>query len=118
MYGDNTATKRHQDFHPPQNNHQMVSPGQQGRFDVTRTAPKGEFHGIHDWGGGAGGGGGRGLFFNIFAAFSWIWMIQLAVSSLLVTLTTYYPKDHLILAQTRSNGVDLVHMRSLVASQE
>ena len=45
-------------------------------------------------------------------------MIQLAVSSLLVTLTTYYPKDHLIFAQTRSNGVDLVHMRSLVALQQ
>ena len=62
MYGDNTATKRHQDFHPPQNNLQMVSPGQQGRFDVTRTAPKGEFHGTHDWGGGGGGGGVGGIF--------------------------------------------------------
>ena len=40
----------------------MVSPGQQGGFDVTRTAPKGEFHGIHDLGGGAGEGVVGGYF--------------------------------------------------------
>ena len=116
LYGDNTATKRPQSFRTPQNNHQMVSPGQQGSFEVTRAASKGGFHVIHDLGG-AGEGGGRRLCFNIFATFRWIWIIQLAVSSLLVTLTTHYPKDHLSFAQTRSNGVDLVHMRSLAASQ-
>ena len=40
----------------------MVSPGQQGGFDVTRTAPKGEFHGIHDLGGVRLRGGWEAIF--------------------------------------------------------
>ena len=62
LYGDNTANKRPQSFHTPQNNHQMVSPGQQGGFEVTRAASKGGFHVIHDLGGGAGEGGVGGYF--------------------------------------------------------
>ena len=50
LYGDNTATKRPQSFRTPQNNHQMVSPGQQGGFEVTRAASKGGFHVIQDLG--------------------------------------------------------------------
>ena len=51
LYGDITATKCHQSFRTPQNNHQMVSPGQQGSFEVTRAASKGGFHVIQDLGG-------------------------------------------------------------------
>ena len=40
----------------------MVSPGQQGGFEVTRAASKGGFHVIHDLGGGAGEGGVGGYF--------------------------------------------------------
>ena len=69
------------------------------------------------WAGVGVRGVGR-LFFNISATFCRIWTIQLAASSLLVTLTTYYQKYHLSFAQTTSNGVDLVHMRSLAALQE
>ena len=117
LYGDNTATKRPQNFRTPQNNHQMVSPGQQGGFEVTRAASKGGFHVTHDLGGGGGEGDGR-LFFNISATFCRIWTIQLAASSLLVTLTTYYQKYHLNSAQTRSNRRRIVHMRSLAAQQQ
>ena len=62
LYGDNTATKRPVSFRTPQNNHQMVLPGQQGGFEVTRAASKGGFHVIHDLGGGAGEGGVGGYF--------------------------------------------------------
>ena len=62
LYGDNTATKRPQSFRTPQNNHQMVSPGQQGGFEVTRAASKGGFHVIHDLGGGGGEGGWEAIF--------------------------------------------------------
>ena len=101
LCGENTATKLPLIFRTPQNNHQMISPGQQGSFEVTRAASKGGFHVIHDLGGGGGEGDGR-LFFNISATFCRIWTIQLAASSLLVTLTTYYQKYHLIFAQMRS----------------
>ena len=67
---------------------------------------------------GVGVRGGERVFFNISATFCRIWTIQLAPSSLLVTLTTYYQKYHLIFAQMRANGVDLVHMRSSAALQE
>ena len=117
LYGDNTATKRPQNFRTPQNNHQMVSPGQQGGFEVTRAASKGGFHVIHDLGGGGGEGDGR-LFFNISATFCRIWTIQLAASSLLATLTPDGQKYHLSFAQMRSNGVDLVQRRSLSAQQQ
>ena len=62
LYGDNTATKRPQSFRTPQNNHQMVSPGQQGGFEVTRAASKGGFHVIHDLGRGEGEGGWEAIF--------------------------------------------------------
>ena len=62
LYGDNTATKRPQNFRTPQNNHQMVSPGQQGGFELTRAASKGGFYVIHDLGRGGGEGGWEGIF--------------------------------------------------------
>ena len=40
----------------------MVSPGQQGKFEVSRAASKGGFHVIHDLGGGGGEGGWEAMF--------------------------------------------------------
>ena len=95
----------------------MVSPGQQGGFEVTRAASKGGFYVIHDLGRGGGEGGWEAIFQHLRDILS---DLDHSTCRELVTGNTddLLPK---ISPEFRSNEVKrrrIVHMRSLAAQQQ